>query len=47
MDAYLHAADDELERQRHEAALHPSPAVQRLWELARQRDEQRSLLSRR
>ena len=44
VDAYLHAVDNELERQRHEAALRPSPAVQRLRDLARQRDEQRNLL---
>ncbi len=47
VDAYLHAVDDELERQRQIAALRPSPAVQRLRDLARQRDEQRNLLSRR
>jgi uncharacterized protein (DUF433 family) len=41
MDAYLHTVDQELERQRREQDLHPSPAVQRLRDLARQRDQQR------
>ena len=39
VDAYLRAVDEEIGRQRHEQDLHPSPAVQRLRELARQRDE--------
>jgi uncharacterized protein (DUF433 family) len=41
MDAYLRRIDRDLERQRREQDLHPSPAVQRLRELARQRDQQR------
>ena len=43
VDAYLRTVDQELERQRRQQDLHPSPAVQRLRELARQRDQQRSL----
>ena len=42
MDAYLRSVDEEIERQRREQDLHPTPAVQRLRELARQRDQQRS-----
>ena len=42
MDAYLRMVDQELERQRREQDLHPSLAVQRLRELARQRDQQRT-----
>jgi uncharacterized protein (DUF433 family) len=42
MDAYLDTVDQEIERQRQEQDLHPTPAVQRLRELARQRDQQRS-----
>jgi uncharacterized protein (DUF433 family) len=38
VDAYLRRVDQELERQRRQQDLHPSPAVQRLRELARQRD---------
>jgi uncharacterized protein (DUF433 family) len=38
--AYLHAVEKELKRQRQEQDLHPSPAVQRLRELARQREQQ-------
>jgi hypothetical protein len=45
VDAYLRAVDEEIERQRHEQDLHPSPAVKRLRELARQRDERRLALS--
>jgi uncharacterized protein (DUF433 family) len=41
VEAYLHAVEKELERQRQEQDLHPSPAVQRLRELARQREQQR------
>ncbi|MCZ7572719.1 MAG: DUF433 domain-containing protein [Ardenticatenaceae bacterium] len=41
LDGYLRAVDEEMERQRREQDLHPSPAVRRLQELARQRDEQR------
>jgi len=40
VEAYLHAVDAEIARQRQEQDLHPSPAVQRLRELARQRDRQ-------
>ena len=35
-------ADEEVERQRREQDLHPTPAVQRLRELARQREQERS-----
>jgi uncharacterized protein (DUF433 family) len=42
IDAYLRAVDNEVERQRREQDLHPSPAVQRLRELAAQRDQRRS-----
>jgi uncharacterized protein (DUF433 family) len=41
VDAYLRAVEDEIERQRLEQDLHPSPAIIRLRELARQRDQQR------
>jgi len=41
VDAYLRSVDEEIEHQRREQDLHPSPAVQRLRELARQRDQQR------
>jgi uncharacterized protein (DUF433 family) len=41
VDAYLRAVDDEVERQRREQDLHPSPAVKRLRELAAQRDQRR------
>jgi len=40
--AYLRSVDEEVERQRREQDLHPTPAVQRLRELARQREQQRS-----
>lgn len=42
VDAYLRSVDEEVERQRREQDLHPTPAVQRLRELARQREQQRS-----
>ncbi len=42
VNAYLHAVDAELERQRREQDQHPSPAIQRLRQLARQRDQQRA-----
>jgi uncharacterized protein (DUF433 family) len=45
VEAYLRAVDEEIERQRREQDLNPSPAVRRLRELARQRDEQRKLSS--
>lgn len=35
------SSDLRIERQRREQDLHPSPAVQRLRELARQREQQR------
>jgi uncharacterized protein (DUF433 family) len=41
VEAYLHSVYTELERQRQEQELHPSPAVERLRELARQHDQQR------
>ena len=40
VDAYLRAVDHEIERQRREQDQHSSPAVQRLRELARLRDQQ-------
>jgi uncharacterized protein (DUF433 family) len=45
VDSYLPAIDEELERQRHEQDVNPSPAVRRLRTLAGQRDEQRLPLS--
>jgi uncharacterized protein (DUF433 family) len=42
VDAYLQTVDLGLERQHREQDLHPSVAVQRLRELARQRDQQRA-----
>ena len=39
-EAYLRSVDDELARQRREQDAHPSPAVQRLRALARQRELQ-------
>ena len=41
MDAYLRAVDEEITRQRREQDLHPSPGVQRLREMAQQREQQR------
>jgi len=41
VEAYLRRVNVEMERQRLEQDLHPSLAVQRLRELARQRDQQR------
>lgn len=41
VDAYLKTIGQKLEQQRREQDLHPSPALQRLRELARQRDLQR------
>ena len=43
VDAYLCAVDKEMERQRREQDLHPTPAVQRLRKLARRREQQRIL----
>jgi uncharacterized protein (DUF433 family) len=45
LDAYLRRIDQEIKRQRREQDLHPSPAVQRLRELARQRDLQRAVIA--
>ena len=45
MDVYLRTIDQELERQRRQQDLHPSPAVQRLRELARQRNQQPNLIA--
>jgi uncharacterized protein (DUF433 family) len=42
VDTYLQTIDREIEGQRREQDLHPSPAVQRLRELARRRDQQRA-----
>lgn len=42
VEAYLRLVDEESERQRQEQDLHPSPAVQRLREMAQQREQQRS-----
>jgi len=42
MDTYLRTVNKEMEAQRQEQELHPSPAIQRLRKLARQRDEQRA-----
>ncbi|MEW5960518.1 MAG: DUF433 domain-containing protein [Chloroflexota bacterium] len=39
VEAYLRLVDEALEHQRREQELHPSPAVQRLRELARQRNQ--------
>jgi hypothetical protein len=39
LDAYLRTVDEEIARQRREQDLHPSPAVQRLREIALQRDQ--------
>ena len=41
LDAYLRKIDEEIERQRREQDMHPSPGIQRLRQLARQRDEAR------
>jgi uncharacterized protein (DUF433 family) len=41
VETYLRAVEKELERQRQEQDQHPSPAVQRLRELASQREQQR------
>jgi uncharacterized protein (DUF433 family) len=40
IDAYLRAVEAEIDRQRRDQDLSPSPAVQRLAALARQRDQQ-------
>ena len=42
VDTYLRTIDREIEDQRREQDLHPSPAVQRLRELARRRDQERA-----
>ena len=41
VEAYLRTVEKEVERQRQEQDQHPSPAVQRLRELARQHEQQR------
>lgn len=41
VEAYLRTVEKELDRQRQEQDRHPSPAVQRLRELARQREQPR------
>lgn len=41
VDDYLRRVEEEIARQRREFALNPPPGVQRLRELARQRDEAR------
>lgn len=38
IDAYLRAVEEEIARQRRAQDLHPSPAIQRLREIARQRE---------
>jgi len=45
VDTYLRSIDQEIVCQRREQDLHPSPAVQRLRELARQRDLQRAQIT--
>ena len=44
VEAYLHSTWEEIERQRQEQNAHPSPAVQRLRKMARQRDQAHSQL---
>lgn len=44
MDAYLRRVDQEIEHQRRQQGQQPTPAVQQLRELARQRDAQRDLV---
>jgi uncharacterized protein (DUF433 family) len=39
VDAYLRTVEQELDQQRRKQDLHPSPAVKRLRELARQRNQ--------
>lgn len=39
VEAYLRSVEEEIEHQRREQSLHPSPAVQRLREMARQRSQ--------
>ena len=41
VDTYLRLIDEEMDRRRHEQDLNPSPAVKRLRELARRRDQER------
>ncbi len=45
VDTYLRRVDQEIEQQRHQQDQHPSPAVQRLRELARLRDQQRGMVA--
>jgi len=42
VEAYLDAVYLDMERQRREQDLHPSPAVKRLRELARQREQEQN-----
>jgi uncharacterized protein (DUF433 family) len=42
VEAYLDAVDEDMERQRREQDLHPSPAVKRLRELARRREQEQN-----
>jgi len=42
VEAYLRAVETEIERQRQEQERHPPPAVQRLRELLRQREQKRA-----
>ena len=44
VEAYLRTVEKELDRQRQEQDRHPSPAIQRLRELARQREQQRVMV---
>lgn len=45
VDDYLRIVDEEIEHQRQSQALHPSPAIQRLREMARQPEYERSQLT--
>jgi uncharacterized protein (DUF433 family) len=45
VDAYLRSVEKEMERQRLEQDLRPSPGVQRLREMACHRDQERSQLA--
>lgn len=42
VEGYLRTVEEEAERQRQEQDRHPSPAVQRLREIAYQQDQQRA-----
>lgn len=45
VDQYLRLVDKEVEQQRQAQSHHPSPAIQRLQEIARQRDYERDQLA--